>query len=97
MVQTGPLRPFVVREHLPGSVVQADGALCGFARNISQTVYPPTCTCRMGPDAMSVVDESLRVRAYENRRVADVSLISEGGFTLQAPPKQENEDDPDDH
>jgi choline dehydrogenase-like flavoprotein len=38
----------------------------------------------MGPDAMSVVDERLRVRAYENPRVADVSLISEGGFTLQA-------------
>ena len=33
---------------------------------------------------MSVVDESLCVRAYENRRGADVALISEGGFMLQA-------------
>ena len=45
------------------------------ARNISQTIYHPTSTCKMGGDDMAVVDERLRVHGVERLRVVDASIM----------------------
>lgn len=75
LMATDALSSFVVREHLPGPDIAGDDAILEAARNISQTIYHPTSTCRMGPDAMSVVDERLRVKGAQNLRVADASIM----------------------
>jgi choline dehydrogenase len=75
LVKTVALKPFIVREHLPGPDVQTDEQLLDSARNISQTIYHPTSTCKMGNDAMSVVDDRLRVHGVQGLRVADASIM----------------------
>ena len=66
---------FVVRETLPGEAAQSDEDMLEAARQISQTIYHPVGTCKMGPDEMAVVDERLRVRGLEALRVVDASIM----------------------
>ena len=75
LVGTNALKPFIVREHLPGPEVNTDEELLDSARNIAQTIYHPTSTCRMGSDSNSVVDERLRVHGIKSLRVADASIM----------------------
>lgn len=75
MTKTRALSPFIVREHYPDTNPQTDEELLEAARNISQTIYHPTSTCRMGQDTMAVVDERLRVRGIAGLRVADASIM----------------------
>jgi choline dehydrogenase len=69
------LAHFVESEFLPGPDVQTDDELLDFARRRGGTVYHPTSTCKMGVDAMAVVDPALRVRGIEGLRVADASVM----------------------
>ena len=69
------LSRFVVREHLPGAEVQSDEELLEAARNLSQTIYHPTSTCRMGRDPLAVVDPQLRVHGIAGLRVVDASAM----------------------
>jgi choline dehydrogenase len=62
-------------EHLPGPAVQDDAALEAYIRRSCGTVFHPVGTCRMGSDAASVVDPSLRVRAVSGLRVIDASVF----------------------
>jgi choline dehydrogenase len=75
LVATRAMTPYIVREHLPGPAVKTDEQLLDCARNIAQTIYHPTSTCKMGPDDDSVVDERLRVRGIKGLRVADASIM----------------------
>jgi choline dehydrogenase len=65
----------LVKEELrPGPEVVTDAALIDDFRARSGTVYHPSCTCRMGPDAAtSVLDARLRVRGVAGLRVIDAS------------------------
>ncbi|WP_299352618.1 choline dehydrogenase [uncultured Shimia sp.] len=75
MTKTSALSPYIVREHVPANNPQTDEELLQCARNISQTIYHPTSTCRMGNDDMAVVDDRLRVRGIAGLRVADASIM----------------------
>ncbi|MEM1420493.1 MAG: GMC family oxidoreductase N-terminal domain-containing protein [Pseudomonadota bacterium] len=75
MTKTSALSPFIVREHVPEGSPETDEELLETARNISQTIYHPTSTCRMGNDPMAVVDDRLRVRGVRGLRIADASIM----------------------
>jgi choline dehydrogenase-like flavoprotein len=75
LVNTDALSRFIVSEKVPGTSVETDEQLLDAARNISQTIYHPTSTCRMGQDQMAVVDERLRVHGIAGLRVADASVM----------------------
>lgn len=75
MTKTAALGPFIVREHVPTDDPQTDDEILDAARTISQTIYHPTSTCRMGNDPDAVVDERLRVHGIRGLRVADASIM----------------------
>src|SRR6266566_2949221 len=75
ILQSPHMQPFLESEFLPGPDVQTDEALLDFARRRGGTVFHPTSTCKMGVDAMAVVDPELRVRGIEGLRVADASVM----------------------
>lgn len=60
-------------EIAPGDMNDADCE--AWLRRSAVSVFHPVGTCRMGADAASVVDESLRVRGLDNARVADASVM----------------------
>jgi len=70
-----PLSSFVDGEILPGDDKRSDDELRAHLRALSQTLYHPAGTCRMGSDAGSVVDSQLRLRGMEGLRVADASVM----------------------
>jgi choline dehydrogenase len=70
-----PLAAFTDGEILPGDGAQSDEDLLGHIRSLSQTLYHPAGTCRMGSDAGSVVDPQLRVRGIDGLRIADASVM----------------------
>jgi choline dehydrogenase len=70
-----PLASFVEGELLPGDEKRSDDELRAHIRALSQTLYHPAGTCRMGSDAGSVVDPQLRVRGIEGLRVIDASVM----------------------
>jgi choline dehydrogenase len=69
------LSRFVVAETAPGVNVARDDELLDYARKTGGTVFHASCSCRMGPDAMSVVDEQLRVHGLQGLRVIDASVM----------------------
>jgi choline dehydrogenase len=69
------LKKYVVDENLPGKAVQSDDELLDYARQYGSTVFHATCTCKMGPDAMAVVDDRLRVHGLQGLRVIDASVM----------------------
>ena len=70
-----PLASFVDGEIAPGEAVSSDEDLLAHIRALSQTLYHPAGTCRMGSDSTSVVDPELRVRGIEGLRVVDASVM----------------------
>jgi choline dehydrogenase len=69
------LRDYLEAEYLPGPGVRDDDAMKDAIRQQVQTIYHPAGTCKMGSDAMAVVDDRLRVRGVEGLRVADASIM----------------------
>ena len=52
-----------------------DEGLTAFLRATAETLYHPVGTCKMGTDAMAVVDPKLCVRGVEGLRVVDASIF----------------------
>jgi len=70
---SAPLRPFTKREVMPGNLKGTE--LENFVRDAVMSYFHETCTAKMGRDAMSVVDGSLKVYGIENLRIADGSIM----------------------
>ncbi|TAK84183.1 MAG: choline dehydrogenase [Aquabacterium sp.] len=62
-------------ELLPGPGVQTDQQIADFVRSHAETIYHPVSTCKMGSDALAVVDDELRVRGVRGLRVVDASVM----------------------
>jgi choline dehydrogenase len=70
---SAPLRPFTKREVMPGNLSGAE--LEDFVRDAALTYWHQTCTAKMGQDAKSVVDATLKVYGIERLRIADGSIM----------------------
>ncbi|WP_287235340.1 GMC oxidoreductase [Mesorhizobium sp.] len=63
-------------EMLPGKDVRSDDEILAYLRAEALTVYHPVGTCKMGTDAMAVVDPAtLKLRGIAGLRVADASVM----------------------
>jgi choline dehydrogenase len=69
------LAPFVGLEVSPGQQVQSDDEILEHAFRTALCGTHAVSSCRMGRDAGSVVDESLRVRGVDGLRVVDCSVM----------------------
>jgi len=75
LAATRALSRFIVEELDPGPAVRSDAELLEHARNTATTIYHPVGTCKMGVDALAVVDPRLRVRGIAGLRVVDASVM----------------------
>ena len=69
------LARFAPEEWLPGPSVASDPDLKRAAGDLGTTIFHPVGTCRMGLDALAVVDDRLRVRGVTGLRVIDASVM----------------------
>jgi len=67
--------PFRKGEISPGAQVQTDAEIDAFIREKAESAFHPSCSCRMGTDAMAVVDGAGRVHGIQNLRVVDASIM----------------------
>ena len=75
-VMTAPaMAPMQVTEIAPGTSRTTDDEILDWVRQAAETTYHPVGTCKMGTDAMAVVDAQLRVHGLEGLRVADASIM----------------------
>ena len=75
-VMTAPaMAAMQVTEIAPGTSRATDAEILDWVRQAAETTYHPVGTCKMGSDALAVVDERLRVRGLEGLRVADASIM----------------------
>ena len=58
-----------------GELAPGDGDPEGFIRSQASTLWHPAGTCKIGKDAMAVLDPYLRVYGIDNLRVADASVM----------------------
>ena len=71
-----PLADMITEELIPGPAVQSEEDQLADFRARADTVYHPTGTCAMGPNAAaSVVNSRLRVHGTEGLRVIDASIF----------------------
>ncbi|KAH6873408.1 hypothetical protein B0T10DRAFT_416577 [Thelonectria olida] len=78
MAQAEPFKEYLKREIAPGPSITTDEQLCVYGRSVSNTVYHPCGTAKMGDlqnDPMAVVDSTLKVRGTKQLRVADASVF----------------------
>ena len=62
-------------EWKPGAGVTDEGDLITAAGDLGTTIFHPVGTCKMGTDAMAVVDDRLRVHGIQGLRVVDASIM----------------------
>ena len=69
--------PFRDGELEPGEATQSDSQLNEFIRNMADSAYHPSCTCKMGQpnDPMAVVDPMAKVIGIDGLRVVDASIM----------------------
>ncbi len=75
IMRQNALKPFVLREVLPGPSLETDDELFDYACRSAKTDHHPVGTCRMGHDAMSVVTPDLKLRGIEALRICDASVM----------------------
>jgi choline dehydrogenase len=73
--QTEPIKSRILAEDAPGDDCRTDEDVRAYLHKAANTFCHPSGTCKMGQDAMAVVDERLRVRGIEALRVIDASIM----------------------
>jgi choline dehydrogenase-like flavoprotein len=69
------LSGFVRKEVLPGQQVKSRKELFDYACKMAKTDHHPVGTCKMGKDAMAVVDPELKLHGIDGLRVCDSSVM----------------------
>jgi choline dehydrogenase len=69
------LAKFALTEVYPGPLAQSDDQLLAHALKTGVIGYHPAGTCKMGNDALAVVDHELKVHGIRGLRVADASIM----------------------
>jgi choline dehydrogenase len=69
------MQRFIESEYVPGREIESDDDLLDYARRMGGTVFHPTSTCKMGVDAMAVIDPELHVHGLSGLRVVDASVM----------------------
>lgn len=59
----------------PGRHIQTDEEIDAFVRQSVESAYHPSCSCKMGEDAMAVVNSSTQVHGIQGLRVVDSSIF----------------------
>jgi choline dehydrogenase len=59
----------------PDEAIQTDEGLAEYVRQDASTAHHQVGTCKMGSDALAVVDDRLRVHGVEDLRVVDASVM----------------------
>ena len=75
LARTAAFAPVIDTRIVPPEDDGTDEAILAHVRSAAWTVFHGCGTCRMGTDAVSVVDERLRVRGVGGLRVADASVF----------------------
>ncbi|MGE0119016.1 MAG: GMC family oxidoreductase [Dongiaceae bacterium] len=66
---------YIMEEVSPGPSIQSDEDIEAFCRRAGRSSHHGTSTCKMGTDALAVVDHRLRVRGIGRLRVIDASIM----------------------
>lgn len=73
---TDPLASLIDKEITPSAEARTDAEIADYVRGHCTTLYHAAGTCKMGTDALAVVDPaSMKVHGVEGLRVADASVF----------------------
>ncbi len=75
IARTPPLADYCAREMFGVTDGMTNSQWEDHIRSRADTIYHPVGSCRMGRDAMAVVDPELRVRGLDGLRIVDASIM----------------------
>lgn len=75
ILESRAFAPYREAYFLPEQRLRTSGAMVEHIQQYAETLYHPSCTCRMGTDPMAVLDAELRVHGIEGLRVVDASAM----------------------
>lgn len=75
ILHTEPMKALMAQPLFPDRFLETDSEIDDYLRREANHAYHPAGSCKMGSDAMAVVDQKLRVHGLANLRVADASIM----------------------
>jgi choline dehydrogenase-like flavoprotein len=75
LLEAPPFEPFRLKQVRPDEKLTTDSEIMDWILSHVDTCYHPVGTCKMGNDAMAVVDKNLKVHGVSQLRVVDASIM----------------------